>query len=171
MRPDSSIRITQSSATSRIASLRAWLFLASVSACWRVRTSCSSAAVRSAVSRSSTMLRRHGDDEEDVLEDDPRRVLQPAPLAGDQHAVHRLRPEDPAQHVIQRDDDGRRNQHAPVAIEREKRERAEHVEVRFDAAAGEMDQQRAHQHLRRRNRVARGRQARPQQRQGAPETD
>ena len=68
-----------------------------------------------------------------------------------------------AQHVIQRDDDGGGNQHAPVAIEREERQRAEDVEVRFDAAAGEVDEQRAHQHLRRRNRVARGRQARPEQ--------
>ncbi len=29
-----------------------------------------------------------GDDEEDVFEDDPGRVLHPAPLARDQHTVH-----------------------------------------------------------------------------------
>ena len=33
-----------------------------------------------------------GDDEKDVFEDDPGRVLEPAPLAGDHHAIDRLRP-------------------------------------------------------------------------------
>ena len=135
---------------------------ASVSACWRVRTSCSSAAVRSAVSRISAMLRRQETNEKDVFEDHPGGVLQPAPLAGHQHAVDRLRPEDAAQHVIQRHDDGGRNQHAPVAIEGEERQRAEDVKMRFDAAAGQVDQQRAHQHLRDGDRVARRRQARPE---------
>ena len=93
--------------------------------------------------------------EEDVFEHHPGRVLEPAPLAGDHHAVDRLRPEHAAQHVIERDDDGGRNQHAPVAIEREEGERAEDVEVRFDAAAGQVDQQRAHQHLRHGDDVAR----------------
>ena len=68
-------------------------------------------------------------------------MLEPSPLAGHDHAVHRLRPEESAQHVIERDDDGRRNQHAPIAIERQKRERAEDVEMGFDAAAGQMDEQ------------------------------
>ena len=43
--------------------------------------------------------------QEDVLEDHPGGVLQPAPLAGNQDAVDRLRPEDAAQQVIERDDD------------------------------------------------------------------
>ena len=94
-------------------------------------------------------------DEEQIFEDDPRRVFEPAPLAGDEHAIHRLRPEDAAQHVIERDDDGGRNQDAPVTIESEERQRAEDVEVRLDAAAGQVDQQRAHQHLRDGDDVAR----------------
>ena len=119
--------------------------------------------MRSAVLPHLATLRRHDDDEEDVLEDHPGRVLQPAPLAGDEHAVDRLRPEHAAQHVIERHDDRRRDQDAPVAIERQERQRAEDVEVRFDAAAGEVDQQRAHQHLRDGDRVARRRPAGPQQ--------
>ena len=122
---------------------------------------------RSAVRRLAQLhhASQAGDDEKDVFEDDPCRMLEPAPLARDHDPVHRLRPEVSAQNVIQGDDDGRGNQHAPVPVERQKRQRAEDVEMRFDAAAGEMDQQRAHQHLSGRNRVARGRQARPQQRE------
>ena len=96
-----------------------------------------------------------GDDEEDVFEDDPGRVLHPAPIARDQHAVHRLRPEDPAQHVVERDDHRRRNQHAPVAVEREERERSEDMKVGLDSSAGQVNEQRAHQHLRDGDRVAR----------------
>ena len=96
-----------------------------------------------------------GDDEEDVLEDHPGGVLQPAPLTRDQHAVDRLRPEDAAQQVIERHDDGGGNQDTPVAIKRQKRQRAEDVEMRFDASAGQVNQQRAHQHLRDGDRVAR----------------
>ena len=67
--------------------------------------------------------------------------------------------------MVERDDDRRRNEHAPVAVEREERERAEDVEVRFDAAAGQMDQQRAHQHLRHGHGVPRRREARAEQRE------
>ena len=103
-----------------------------------------------------------GDDEDDVLEDDPGRVLQPPPLAGDDHAIHRLRPEDAAKQVIQRDDDRGRDQHSPVAIEREEGERAEDVKVRLDPSSGQVDQERAHQHLGDGDDVARRRQARPE---------
>ena len=111
--------------------------------------------MRSAVSRMSTTPRRHAMMRNDVFEDDPRRVFQPSPLTRDQYTVDRLRPEDAAQEVIQGHNDGRWNQHPPVAIEGEKGERTEHVEVRFDAAARQMDQQRAHQHLCDRDREAR----------------
>ena len=96
-----------------------------------------------------------GHDQKHVFEDDPGRVLYPAPLARDHHAVHRLRPEQAAQHVVERDHDRGRNQHAPVAIEREEGERSEDVEVRLDATAGQVDEQRAHQHLRDGDGVAR----------------
>ena len=57
--------------------------------------------------------------------------------------------------MIGGDDDGGGHQHSPVAIEREERERAEHVKVGLDPAAGEVDEQRRPQHLRRRDHVAR----------------
>ncbi len=47
----------------------------------------------------------------------------------------------------------------PVAIEREAGQRAEDVEVRFDAAAGDVDQQGANQHLADADDVARGERA------------
>ena len=103
-----------------------------------------------------------GDDEEDVFEDDPGGVLDPAPLARDQHAVHRLRPEDPAQHVVERDHHRRWNQHAPVAVEREERERPEDMKVGLDSSAGQVNEQCAHQHLRDGDRVAREGLTRPQ---------
>ena len=58
------------------------------------------------------------DEQEHVLEHDPGGVLHPSPLAGHQHAIDRLRPEVPAQHMIEGDDDRRGDQDAPVAIER-----------------------------------------------------
>ena len=112
-----------------------------------------------------------GDEQEDVLEEDPGRVLQPAPLTRHHHAIHRLRPEHAAQHVIQRDDDRGRNQDPPVPVERQERERTKYVEVRFDAAAGEVDQERTHQHLRDGDDVPRRRQAGSKQAQERRETD
>ena len=153
--PAASTTTTQSSATSRIASLRAFALRASG---LRFLAGAHFVLERGGALRGLPHFRdaaqaRH--DQEQVFEDDPRGVFEPAPLAGDEHAVDRLRPEHAAQHVIERDDDGGRNQHPPVAIEREERERAEDVEVRLDAAAGQVDQQRAHQHLRDGDDVAR----------------
>ena len=102
--------------------------------------------------RDAAQARHH---EEQIFEDDPRRVFEPAPLAGDEDAVHRLRPEHSAQHVIERDHDGGWYQHLPVTIESQERQRAKDVEVRLDAAAGQVNQQRAHQHLRDGDDVAR----------------
>ncbi len=109
--------------------------------------------------------------QEHVFEHHPGRVLEPAPLARDEHAIHRLRPEQAAQHVIQRHDDGGGNHDAPVTIERQERQRAEHVEVRFDASAREVDQQGAHQHLGDANREAGRRLARSRGCRAPPETD
>ena len=117
MWPAASIRITQSSATSRIASLRAWLFrrgglgqLACAHFVFeRGRT------IRGVAHLDRAALTRH--DEKDVLEDHPCRVLEPAPLAGDEYAVDRLRPEHAAQHVIECDDDRRRE---PARASRDK---------------------------------------------------
>ena len=98
--------------------------------------------------------------------------------AGGQHAEDRLRPVHAADEVIDGHDHGGRDQHPPVAIERQEHERGEHVEVRLDAAAGEMNQQARHQHLRRRDheprmRAAGLRQGQPhrQQRDEAAEID
>ena len=64
--------------------------------------------------------------------------------------------------MIERDHHRRRDQHPPVAIEREERERSEDVKVGLDASAGQVDEQRAHQHLRDGDGVARRGLARPQ---------
>ena len=104
-----------------------------------------------------------GDEKKHVLEQHPGGVLEPPPLAGDHHAVDRLRPEDPAQQVIERHDDCRRNQHPPVAIERQEGQRAEDVKVGLDPPTGQMNEQGAHQHLRDRDDVAGRRQAWPEQ--------
>ena len=102
-----------------------------------------------------------GDEQEYVFEDDPCGVLDPAPLTRHQDAVNRLRPQGPTQHVIQGDDDGGRDENFPVAIEGQKGERAKDVKVGFDASAGEVDEQRAHQHLGDGDRVTRRRLAGP----------
>jgi hypothetical protein len=56
------------------------------------------------------------DEEERVLEGHPREVLERPPPAGGEHAVHRLRPERPAQRVVEHRDERRGEQHPPVAI-------------------------------------------------------
>jgi hypothetical protein len=58
-----------------------------------------------------------GDEEEGVLEENPARVFEPAPVAHREHAVDRLRPEHAAQEVIRGDDYGGRNEHPPVPVE------------------------------------------------------
>ena len=82
------------------------------------------------------------DEQRDVLDDDPSPVLQEAPPLWIGHAVNRLGPDDPAREVIDRDDDGRGDEHWPVAVDGQERERGEYVEVRLDAAEREVDEQR-----------------------------
>ena len=106
-----------------------------------------------------------GADEERVLEQHPAGVLEPPPVARGDDPEHRLRPVDAADVVVGGDDDRGRDEHAPLAVERQEDERGEDVEVRLDASAGEVNQQRRHQHLAGRDRIARDRPPRPQQRQ------
>ena len=48
--------------------------------------------------------------------------------------------EDAADEVVGGDDDRRRDDDPPIAVEGEERQRAEDVEVRLDAAGGQVDQ-------------------------------
>jgi hypothetical protein len=88
-----------------------------------------------------------GPDQEHVRERDPAGMFEPAPWVRRRNAVDRHRQVCAAQVVIEDDGDRRGDQHAGIAIEREAGERAEDVEMRFDAAAGDVDQQGADQHL------------------------
>jgi hypothetical protein len=69
-----------------------------------------------------------------------------------------------ADDVVGGHDDRGGDEDAPIAVEGQKRERSEHVEVGFDAAAGQVNEQRAHQHLRDGHRVPGERVTRPNQR-------
>ena len=108
----------------------------------------SSSACRSAMACISCDALPAGPDQEDVLEDDPAGVLQPAPVA---RRRARRRPtaarSSPRSEVVGGDDRRGGDQHAPVAVEGQEGQRAEDVEVRLDAAAGQVDQQGAHEHL------------------------
>ena len=83
-----------------------------------------------------------GPNEKDVLERYPPRVLQPTPAARRENAVDGLGPEYPSQEVIEGDHQRRRDEDAPIPVEREKRQRSEHVEVRLDPAACEVNEER-----------------------------
>src|SRR5437764_876379 len=74
-------------------------------------------------------------------------MLQPAPVACDEHSVDGTRPIDTSQKVIDRNDRGRRDEDAPVSVKRQKCERTENVKMGFDAPSQQMNQQCPHQHL------------------------
>ena len=75
------------------------------------------------------------DDQEQVLEENPTRLFQPPPGADGGDAENRFRTEHAANEMIDRHDNRRRNQHLPIPIGRQERQRTEHVKVRFDPAA------------------------------------
>ena len=104
-------------------------------------------------------------DEDDVFEDHPARMFQPSPGTGDEDAIDRLRPVETSRKVIDGHDQRRGHEHAPVAIERQKRERHEDMEVRLDPASREMNQEYRHEHLADGHRVACRGPARLQERQ------
>ena len=88
------------------------------------------------------------EDQENVLEHHPGDVFKRAPSGvGRPHAEHGRRPVHPAHELVGRHHDRRRHQHAPVAVERQERQRAENVEVHLRPAAREMDEQPREQHL------------------------
>jgi len=58
------------------------------------------------------------DEEKSILEKHPAGMFDPAPLARSDYAVNGLRPENPAEKMIGGDYDRRREQNAPVAIEK-----------------------------------------------------
>ena len=119
-----------------------------------------------------------GDEKEGVLEEDPSRVFEPAPVAHREYAVDRLRPEHSAQEVVGGHDDGGRDEHPPVPVEGKEGQRAEDVEMRLQTPPREVYEERRHQHLRGRDDVAGRVLARPQygqhdgeEAQGAAEED
>src|SRR3954452_18438941 len=78
-----------------------------------------------------------------------------APRTGTQDSVNRIGPKDTSQKMVQSYNDGRWDQHLPIAIKEEKGERAEDMKVSFDATAGEMNQETGEKHLRDRDGVSR----------------
>ena len=111
--------------------------------------------------RAPTPLPQH-----DILEYDPCRMLEKAPPLGIVDSVHRLRPEESHQQMIQRHHLSGRDQHARIAIEGQEGKRTEDMEMSFDPAAGQMHEHGRPQHLRHRNDVPGDRRARPQEYQG-----
>ena len=95
------------------------------------------------------------DEKKDVLEKDPASVLDPAEVVGSERAEDRLRPVDAADEVIEGNHDGCRHQHAPVAVKGEEGKGTEDVKVGLDPPAGQIDEQRRHEHLRERDDVSR----------------
>jgi hypothetical protein len=86
-------------------------------------------------------------DQNDVLEDNPPGMLDPPPRTRRDQPKHGLGVQYAPHRMISCNHQGRRNQYAPVAIIGKEGERAEHVEVRFDPAPAQVDQQRGHEHL------------------------
>ena len=99
-----------------------------------------------------------GVDEEHVLEERPGGVFDPAPVGAEvgQVAEDGLRPVVAAQALVERHDARGGQQHAPVAVERQERQRAEDVVMRLAVPAGQVDEQRGGEHLADGDRVAGG---------------
>ena len=68
----------------------------------------------------------------------------PTPAIG---AEDRLRPVHAAQEMVRRHDHAGGDEHAPVAVKRQERQRAEDVEMHLQASAREVDEQRGGKHL------------------------
>ena len=95
------------------------------------------------------------EDQENVLEDHPECVFEPAPVEIDRpHPVDRLRPVRAAQELVEPDHHRRGDEHAPVPVERQERQRAEDVEMHLRPPAGQVDEQGGKQHLPDRDGVA-----------------
>ncbi len=132
-----------------------WVPLSSVSARSSSRIFCcsrseasSAAARRSAICRISAHRPEARVDEHRVHEDDPEQVLQQPPPLRLRGAVEGLGPQ-PAAHVhVQQRHGAAGEQHPPVPVEGQEGQRAEQVEVRLDAATGQVNEQRAPQQLR-----------------------
>ncbi len=88
-----------------------------------------------------------GEPKKDVFKHDPGGVLQPSPMTRSQHPEDGFGPEDAPQEMVEAHDHSGGQQDPPVAIERDEGERSEHMEVGFDAAPGEVNEERGKQHL------------------------
>ena len=76
-----------------------------------------------------------GDDEEHIFKNHPAHVLERSKRARGQNAVDRIGPPNSPNEMVERDNDGSENKHAPVAIKRENDERTEDMEMRFDSSS------------------------------------
>ena len=73
--------------------------------------------------------------------------------------------------MIHDDHRGSRDEHAPVAVKRQEGQGAEDVKMGFDAAAGQVDQQRPHEHLGDGDELPRRQTPRPEKRQPDRQAD
>ena len=88
-----------------------------------------------------------GNNQKHVLEDNPRRVFQPPPRTGDDNPEDRLRPVHAANEMVDGHNQRGRNQQGPIAIESEKGERPEDMEMRLNPSPADVDKERGKQHL------------------------
>src|SRR5207248_10955096 len=94
-------------------------------------------------------------DQEDFLKNHPGDMLRAAPWRRTEDAIDRLWPEYAAHHMIKSDDDSRWDEYPPIPIKGEKGQRAKDMEMGFDSATSDMDEQRGGKHLRYSNDMAR----------------
>src|SRR5580692_8824295 len=87
------------------------------------------------------------DEKENILEEHPARVLNPAERVRSHRPEYRLRPIGAAQEMIKCHYNRCRDKHAPVPIKGEKREGAKNLEMGFYPSSGEVDQQCGCKHL------------------------
>ncbi len=120
-------------------------------------------ATRHATDRPERLEATEGEDHH--LEEHPRGVLDPPPVAGDQDPEDRSRPVEAPKVVIQTDHHGGGRQHPPVAVEGQEGERSEYVKMGLDPAPREVDQEGTQKHLGDRHGLAGGRPARADQSQ------
>ena len=76
------------------------------------------------------------------LEQHPRGVFHRPPRRRGQHAEDRFRPEQPANQMIDRHQRDGRQKDPPITIERQDRQRTEHVKMGLDPPPRQVDQQR-----------------------------
>src|SRR4051812_6675336 len=88
-------------------------------------------------------------------------MLDRPPRAGAEDSVNGRGQVNPSQKMIEAYQDRRRHEHTPIPVKRENDQRTKDMKMGLDAAAGQGNQQRRHEHLGDRNNVAGGSSSRP----------